>query len=77
MDAIVTLYGRGHKTVTAQQVANELYPSARQSNSKGQVFNLAAGAAGRMMQSCKAVSRRHDRILEIVPEYLEIKATRA
>ena len=69
--ALADLHQRGHRTVTAKQVADELWPTARQNNTRGQTFNLAAGIAGRMLARCKAVARTGKRTWTIVPEYLK------
>lgn len=73
LDALAELHRCGHEIVTAHQIAENMWPNARHNNANGQVFNLAAGVAGRMMERCKAVVRQADgRTWVIVPEYLPI-----
>jgi hypothetical protein len=60
---------RGKSTVRANTVAEALWPNGRTNNANGQVFMLSAGAAGRMLRACKAVS-------EISPREWQILAHR-
>jgi hypothetical protein len=71
LGVLAKLHRSGRETVTASMVAEELWPNARHNNANGQVFNLSAGVAGRMMERCRAVVRTDTRTWVIVPEYLE------
>jgi hypothetical protein len=57
--------------VSAGQVADELWPDGRRSNSRGQVMHVGAGVAGRMLRRSRAVAEVAPKRWEIVPEYLE------
>lgn len=57
-EALEVLRSRGLTRVSANTVAEVLWPGTRSQNSNGQVFNLAAPVAGRMLRKCRAVRQR-------------------
>lgn len=61
-----SLYERGQRRVRAVTVADHLWPGARSNNARGQVFNMSAGVAGRMLKACKAVREVSPREYEIL-----------
>ena len=65
-DALKTLRDRGVTLVSAQQVADVLWPNARHNNSNGQTMNLASGIAGRMLRRSRAVIEVGNRRWEII-----------
>lgn len=71
MTALRTLHGRGQHRIRAVTVAQLLWPTARTHNANGQVFNLGAGIAGRMLRACKAVREVAPREYEILSHRLE------
>lgn len=71
LDQVLTaLYAQGHSTVRAATVAAHLWPAQRYHTTRGQVFPLAAGVAGRMLNRSKSVVQIEPRLWLIVPEYL-------
>ena len=68
--ALRALHARGQKVVSAAMVAEQLWPSGRTQNSNGQVFNLCAGIAGRMLRKSRAVHEKSPRQWEILEERL-------
>ena len=73
MQILWSLYQNGYRTVTANQVADCLYPDAHKMNRNAQVFNQAAGVTGRMLRQCKAVYEVRNRQWEIIPERLNVE----
>jgi hypothetical protein len=67
--ALRDMHSRGRVRVRGGTVAEALWPDARTQNAQGQVFNLTAGVAGRMLKACKAVR-------EVSPGEYEILAHR-
>lgn len=70
--ALVRLQGRGYRIIRAGLVADELWPQARHHNTNGQVFNLSAGVAGRMLRKSRLVREIGNREWEIIQERLEV-----
>lgn len=58
----------GRRIVSASQVADALWPNGRHHNARGQVMNLSAGVAGRMLRRCHAVIEISHQRWEIIPE---------
>jgi len=52
-------------------LADELWPATRSHNTNGQVFNLAAGVAGRLLRRYRGCWEVSARQWEIVPEFLD------
>ena len=67
--ALRQMHSQGRVRVRGGSVAEALWPDARTQNAQGQVFNLTAGVAGRMLKKCKAVR-------ELAPGEYEILAHR-
>jgi hypothetical protein len=70
LEALTRMHKRGVTRLTAQCLADEMWPTARRSNSNGQVFNLASGLAGRWLRRYRGCSEVEHRQWEIVPEFL-------
>jgi len=68
--ALVSLYKKGYKQISAQTLADELWPDTRHINSNGQQFNLASGVAGKMLRKYRGATEIKNRVWEIVPEFL-------
>lgn len=68
--ALLRMQARGHTRLTANCLANEMWPDARTQNAQGQVHNLAAGVAGQMLRRYRACHEIENRVWEIVPEFL-------
>ena len=64
--ALRLLHAKGYSVVSAATVADQLWPNGRSHNSNGQVFNLSAGIAGRMLRKCGAVVEMSPRQWEIL-----------
>lgn len=64
------MHARGQSTVRANSVAEALWPNGRTHNANGQVFTLSAGAAGRMLRACNAVSESSPREWQILAHRL-------
>ena len=65
-DALRVLQDRGATVVSAQQVADVLWPNARHNNSNGQTMNLASGIAGRMLRRSRVAIEVSNRRWEII-----------
>lgn len=70
LSALIKIHKRGTTRISANCLANELWPNARHNNSNGQSFNLAAGIAGRMLRKNRGCHEVQKRVWEIIPEYL-------
>lgn len=72
-EAIEFLYSKGLTVISAQMLADELYPDSRRHNANGQVFNLSSAAAARILRKNqpKLVHEFKHAQWEIVPEWLQ------
>jgi len=70
LSALARLHAQGISRISANCLANELWPNARHNNSHGQSFNLAAGIAGRMLRKNRGCYEVKNRVWEIIPEFL-------
>lgn len=68
--ALRRLYDKGNRRIKANVLADELWPDCRSQNSNGQVFNLAAGVAGRMLRRYRGAFEVSKGVWEIDPEFL-------
>ena len=68
--ALARMHARGMTRISANSMANELWPNARHNNSHGQSFNLAAGVAGGMLRRNRGCHEVENRVWEIIPEFL-------
>lgn len=74
-DALRSLQREGIIRISANCLADRMWPDARRSNAHGQVFNLAAGVAGRMLRSYRACHEVESRVWELVPEFIPATGT--
>lgn len=70
MAVLRVMHRDGYRFVRAAVVAERLWPNGRTHNANGQVFNLAAPVAARMLRRCPAVTEVEPRRWEIIPERL-------
>ena len=70
LQALRSLYRKGYRRISAQCLADELWPEARSYNAHGQRFNLASGIAGRMLRRYRGCHEVGHRAWEIVPEWI-------
>lgn len=72
-EALRELYREGHRNITAQFLADKLYPDCRDCNSNGQRFNLASGVAGRMLRERPGCREIYSRVWRIIPEFIGLE----
>lgn len=70
LEALRRMYSKGYRRLSANCLANELWPHARNTNSHGQCHNMAAGIAGQMLRSIRGCYEVENRVWEIVPEFI-------
>lgn len=68
--ALRRMLDRGQTRLSANCLANEMWPGARSNNAHGQCHNMAAGAAGRILRKHRGCWEVENRVWEIVPEFL-------
>lgn len=71
IDALRRMQAKGYTRLSANCLANELWPNARCDNAHGQSHNMAAGIAGQMLRSIRGCHEVENRVWEIVPEFIE------
>ena len=71
VECLREMHDEGQYMVTAESVAERMYPDARTHNAHGQNFNLAAGVVGRMLRKLRGVyETTYTRVWQIVPDLL-------
>jgi hypothetical protein len=71
LSALRRIHARGQTRLSANCLADEMWPHARHDNANGQMFNLASGTAGRMLRRNRGCVEVRNRVWEIVPEFLQ------
>lgn len=69
--ALKTLYEDGQKVITAQNLADKIWPSAKRDNSNGQVMNTCSGLAGRLLRKYRGCLNLKNGLWEIFPEFFK------
>lgn len=75
--ALLSLHTKGPRRFRANILAERLWPDTRGQNANGQVFNLAAGVAGRLLRRSPAVREVARGEWEIRPHRLQVELAEA
>ncbi len=75
--ALRRMMERGIDRLSAANLAEELWPNARHDNAHGQVFNLAAGVAGKILRKYRGCHEVEKGVWKIVPEFISSEKPKA